>query len=926
MVVCGCMISCQDHDEFVGNVIQAKTQAFDETFVEAYGEIQAGHDWGFGSVGQAIRTRSTIKEAHELPNGLVKPTLQEGEAAYVMNWFQTNSGEASEGLDWDTFFIVYVGGNTTVNIHKHEWDQNYFNNNKNNGATSNFSDIYLQNQSVILDYLHINGEHMQDWNANNGPTLYVYNSKADDFKARNSYITSSDATTTEKWKLAKINVPGVGEGWYVGLSAYAKKTIGTYETLPGSGVYEDRADYTDYDRENFYDDWVFKIVPADGPAPQPKTIPQVYEVTEETTSAYYEVWQGKRVTDIGRVMAEDLGSSDKNDMDYNDVVFEARIVTPYTEIRQMASEGATEYNLVSNVDINNTSYTASDGTPYANIKLLAAGGTIPINVAGIDVHNAFGGIGKTTMINTENPNMTNGTYATRGATDLEKDGGSKDFEYTTIDAIPIAAQYANGVVEIENTYGKVPHKICVPTTAPWPIERVEMNTAYGNKFGSGLNGATGGGYVQDRTVQFWNYAVSGNVNNLEGFGQSIGDVFDETRTASGTVNGQTTYTATLEDAKNTTYPTVESGWTIVWTRGDNDGYLYNDGSSHGVYIDKAKFSGITVGSKVRIYGVYRSGFNVYTAIGNGSEANYNQAGYIELEVANDNHAKTLAEWSGLSITGERFTVTNVAIKVAAQQEPTVPERRGTVVWGANEGEGNTTLNWDSSTVFLSKDYLAGKGVKENSIIRFYGIGLAKDWQMKVNADWAGLDVTGWSEDDKGVHSVQNYWGNNSQYNQGFEFTMNVTKAIANQILDKGLRISGVNFKLMYITVQNPSTPSTVGEDGGTVVYDTEYTIENNPWKQFVESSVFTNAKEGSIIRIYGEPTIEYWGLRVVTGHNGELTFKNQTTNAYYKEVNPIVNGVITLELTAGSANMLRTQDGLYMTGNGFKVTKITYKE
>ena len=58
LVVCGCMISCQDHDEFVGNVIQAKTQAFDETFVEAYGEIQAGHDWGFGSVGQALRTRS----------------------------------------------------------------------------------------------------------------------------------------------------------------------------------------------------------------------------------------------------------------------------------------------------------------------------------------------------------------------------------------------------------------------------------------------------------------------------------------------------------------------------------------------------------------------------------------------------------------------------------------------------------------------------------------------------------------------------------------------------------------------------------------------------------------------------------------------------------------------------------------------------
>ena len=657
--------------------------------------------------------------------------------------------------------------------------------------------------------------------------------------------------------------------------------------VPGSWI-SDGSPYTgkwilDGQADGYYSDWIIRVTDgqgntsSDGPAPQPKTIPQVYEVTQETApSAYYEVWKGKRVTDIGRVMAEDLGSSDKNDMDYNDVVFEARIVTPYTEIRQMASEGATEYNLVSNVDINNTSYTASDGTPYANIKLLAAGGTIPINVAGIDVHNAFGGIGKTTMINTENPNMTNGTYATCGATDLEKVGGSKDFEYTTIDAIPIAAQYANGVVEIKNTYGKVPHKICVPTTAPWPIERVEMNTAYGNKFGSGLNGATGDGYVQDRTVQFWTYAVSGNVNNLEGFGQSIGDVFDETRTASGTVNGQTTYTATLENAVNTTYPTVESGWTIVWTRGDNDGYLYNDGSSHGVYIDRANFSGITVGSKVRIYGVYRSGFNVYTAIGNRSETNYNQAGYIELDVASDTHAKTLAEWSGLSITGEKFTVTDVAIKVAAQQEPTVPERRGTVVWGANEGEGNTTLDWSSSTVFLSKDYLAGKGVKENSIIRFYGIGLAEGWQMKVNADWDGLDVTGWSADDKGVHAYQNYWGNNSQYNQGFEFTMNVTKAIADQILDKGLRISGVDFKLMYITVQNPSTPSTTG---GTVVWSPA-TYNNSEWVSG-ETLGLASGSPATLTLTAHHPANSGWYVTVLADWNNTIIQSSNSTNSQY---------------------------------------------
>lgn len=921
LVVCGCMISCQDHDEFVGNVIQAKTQAFDETFVEAYGEIQAGHDWGFGSVGQAIRTRSEDANNNMwyTYEGITIPSpITAAERKAVADLFSEEHREAcTVTIDLTNFFIqqVYKGGSTysswadqngaiTENIlgsgHMEEVgcgpDNDYVN--TANHGTLAATDVWTSNSDHHTDSI-----------------MLMVNSSTSKFWYKNT-LGTKNTVYDDHYFIIEYN-----GNYYVGFDFQSEAD----DTPTGSGYLEgDKI----VDRDYRFNDWIVKIVPAygDGPAPQPKTIPQVYEVTQETApSAYYEVWKGKRVTDIGRVMAEDLGSSDKNDMDYNDVVFEARIVTPYTEIRQMASEGATEYNLVSNVDINNTSYTASDGTSYANIKLLAAGGTIPITVAGIDVHNAFGsGIGKTTMINTENPNMTNGTYATRGATDLEKDGGSKDFEYTTIDAIPIAAQYANGVVEIKNTYGKVPHKIRVPTEAPWPIERVEMNTAYGNKFGSGLKGATGDGYVQDRTVQFWTYAVSGNVNNLEGFGQSIGDVFDEERTAYGTVNGQTTYTTTLMDAVNTTYPTVESGWTTVWTRGDNDGYLYNDGSSHGIYIDRANFSGITVGSKVRIYGVYRSGFNVYTAIGNGSEANYNQSGYIELDVASDTHAKTLAEWSGLSITGEKFTVTDVAIKVAAQQEPTVPERRGTVVWGANEGEGNTTLDWSSSTVFLSEDYLAGKGVKENSIIRFYGIGLAKDWQMKVNANWDGLDVTGWSADDKGVHAYQTYWGNNSQYNQGFEFSMNVTKAIADQILDKGLRISGVDFKLMYITVQNPSTPSTTG---GTVVWSPA--TYNNSELVSGETLGLASGSPATLTLTAHHPANSGWYVTVMADWNNTIIQSSNSTNSQYgqwdKGEDQESDGTIVLPLSANDVAML-LNNGLRIQYGNMTVSKIELRQ
>ena len=116
LVVCGCMISCQDHDEFVGNVIQAKTQAFDETFVEAYGEIQAGHDWGFGSVGQAIRTRSadTKNNMWYTYEGITIPSpITAAERKAVADLFSEEHREAcTVTIDLTNFFIqqVYKGG------------------------------------------------------------------------------------------------------------------------------------------------------------------------------------------------------------------------------------------------------------------------------------------------------------------------------------------------------------------------------------------------------------------------------------------------------------------------------------------------------------------------------------------------------------------------------------------------------------------------------------------------------------------------------------------------------------------------------------------------------------------------------------------------------------------------------------------------
>lgn len=294
--------SCTKHD-LDYDPSENVTLAYNQAFVSTFGTPDAYQNWGFTS--SVATTRSVIKENHELPSGCVKPTLEDGEAEYVMNWFRTNQGEASEGLDWNKFFIVYVGGNNNVSIWSN-WDNS------------------TQNGNVTLDYLEINGEHINDWNANNGPTVYVYNNTPNNFTCHNSYCN----LTTSKWKLARITYNG-NVGYYVGLSAYGKKVETT-----------EKYQLTDYGREHFYDDWVFKVVPANGVIPPASNV---------------------------RIIAEDLSATQGTDFDFNDIVLDVNI---------------------------------TNGN--AKCILQAAGGTLPLRINGddnLEVHKLFK-VNTNVMVNT----------------------------------------------------------------------------------------------------------------------------------------------------------------------------------------------------------------------------------------------------------------------------------------------------------------------------------------------------------------------------------------------------------------------------------------------------------------------------------------------------------------------------------------------
>ena len=363
-----------------------------------------------------------------------------------------------------------------MNVKHHDWDGNYYNNNKDKGVTSNFFDVY-STQSAILDQLWIGGEHIKDWNANGGVTEYVYDRTANNFIAHNSFC---DAWTT-KWKLANISYGGE-EGWYVGLSAYAKKLEGTYETLPGSGTTEDRAYYTDYDRPEYYDDYVFKIVPADLTPSTPEKTPAKEESKTITTNTY------RKIVDLGRVFCEDIATARMNvveDVDYNDIVFDARVWEIY-------DQKTTTYNgSTTTSDKRNIKY-------QYDISMLAAGGTIPENVGinNVDVHDAFG-VGLTFMVNTWTPNSKAfGQYNTPTNVMQPKD---EIISYTLtyselpnkndvgISSIPIYVKY-NGkdVKALDNKSTDAPYKLCSPIGTLWPIERVNIREAYPG-FGSFVN-------------------------------------------------------------------------------------------------------------------------------------------------------------------------------------------------------------------------------------------------------------------------------------------------------------------------------------------------------------------------------------------------------------------------------------------------------
>ena len=279
--------SCSKTDLYDENKVeQDKTQAindaYEKAFEAAFGKVGANVDWGFSS---RTKTRGVIEgdnyivkkdqwtnHPERLEGNTVPNDVTPEEAQYVYEWFQQNEGLTEFGKPWTSFFIQQVKG--TMKDDKLGIEIK-------NGVEQTFT------AKGGMDYLTVgdgtNMVHSRDFNAEEGGPwgiIFIKNASAMKFGYHGSY----DNSERQLFKMAQITVPGdcfpdkkARTGWYVGLSLLAEK--------PQEGK------TLGYQRRNFGDDWIVKVVPGNGESPY-------------------------------RIIAEDLTAAQSGDFDFNDVVFD----------------------------------------------------------------------------------------------------------------------------------------------------------------------------------------------------------------------------------------------------------------------------------------------------------------------------------------------------------------------------------------------------------------------------------------------------------------------------------------------------------------------------------------------------------------------------------------------------------------------------
>lgn len=395
--------------------------------------------------------------------------------------------------------------------------------------------------------------------------------------------------------------------------------------------------------------------------------------------------------EVGRIFCEDMGVnySNRDDFDYNDAVFDVTIMTRTEHCKVTTTTTTINYETVlvdstfndeKNIfeynyeDIPTDTTTVADsvtidvGGPryFAKIYLNAAGGTIPLTIAGVEVHEAFG-VGHTTMVNTRDEH-TDKHYTVNGANTVsrepvilknpngiaESEGGEgkewfefgRDIEYYSDEMpnandVPVRVYFGdvNIVKELESIKGDAPQKIKVGLNTLWASERCYFGDAY-PKFTD---------YVKDGSADWQNY---GNSDYL----------YNETASVSTEVEG-TTETTISKSGSVTEHVLYNnpSGYDI------SRGLYFTDRNLLTVKLD------IQVGDKLRFYAtkdedIKPDGWCIFLADGNSTrlhadQTSLNNHDYAEVTLTADlvSKLRSNATNAAMVISGYGVRLTKVTL-------------------------------------------------------------------------------------------------------------------------------------------------------------------------------------------------------------------------------------------------------------------------
>jgi hypothetical protein len=480
------LTSCTHDDIEYSSLYEEKTQSYDKVFKELYGTIDPNHDWGFKSLGSAYSGTRALTRGEDINGNIwyqnwerpVNVTDQEMDPdGKVVRYFKEVRGENEITITWDNYWVQQV----------------YQSNNEYTAADNLNTYIASQKMNHLMCYDHnaAGGYHSYNFNAGNNTTTFVDEGNGYEYigttlmkdmgsysgtNAQFGYHNSVDSKNHFEYFIVAgetidPNDPLLAGHYYVGFD------FSCTGSNPNMQV----------ERDHKYDDWIVRISPA---TRKTSTGPQGGG-GETTTSKKYKADQHK-ILARGRVFVEDLFKASREDIDFNDAVFDA-IIWEVTRGTVTVEEDGTK------TFVRDETIAAKDSV---EISLLAAGGTIPLKIADGkfgEVHEAFHKSG-VTMVNTRgNYSEAYGSYE-NGVTPVYK-----KFDYTdelanknpkdiTLNDIRVAAFWKsndytaaailnNGETQFDEDGNIIkqtdaPHMLCALIGTRWATERKNIMEGY----------------------------------------------------------------------------------------------------------------------------------------------------------------------------------------------------------------------------------------------------------------------------------------------------------------------------------------------------------------------------------------------------------------------------------------------------------------